>query len=253
MLTVDAKDSSGNPLVVDVEIDDEYVGITSVSERVFATFSGETHSIEVTEPYGYTFQNITDGTNTYGSKSIGIPIESDITLTAYFTQNPPPQEVPVTFVIDSTAVGDSYVRYHAFTVDNPIPSTFWTGDWYNQNPGAIIAITGTSLHYETTMYLTEGYHNIEYAVSCYVGYWDATITANGQQVASQSTHAYNHVTVQIYVTDDPPPTYTLTIQYDGGGYTSPAEGQHQYSFGTQVPVTAYDLSLIHISEPTRPY
>ncbi len=239
LLTVSAKTSSGSPLAVDVEIDGESVGTTSVSEKVFATFPGEIHNIEVTETNGYYLINITDGTNTYTSKNISIPIESDLNLTAYFTQEPPPP-VAVTFVIDSTAVGDQYSRYHAFTVDNQIPTVFWSGDWYNQNPGAIIGIAATSLHYETTKYLTEGYHNIEYAVSSYVGYWSVTITANGQQVISQSTGVYNHATTQILVTDDPPPppTYTLSISSTQGGYTDPS-GSPQYQSGTYANVQAY--------------
>ncbi|HDQ06395.1 MAG TPA: hypothetical protein ENN36_06720 [Candidatus Bathyarchaeota archaeon] len=236
LLTVNAYDSSGNPLEVDVKIDDESVGTTAVSKRVFATFPDETHKIEVTEPDGYTFQNFTVGVNTYTYKPIDIPVESDLTVTAYFTQEPFPNQVTV--IIDSVP-HDGYSRYHALTVDNPIPQRFWEGDWHNQNPDAIIAVTGSTLHYETTFYLTEGYHNIEYAVSCWVGYWHATITVNSQVVAEQDTDVYNHVTAQINVGGSPPPPqYRLSISAGAGGTTNPQPGDHWYPAGTPVQVTA---------------
>lgn len=126
-----------------------------------------------------------------------VTVDDDHSLHAVFTYSP--DEIPVTIQIYSVP-DDGYSRYHAFTVDNDIPTVFWTGDWYNQNPDAIIAITGSTLNYQRTFYVTEGYHTIEYAVSSAVGYeWYATITVNSQVVAQQYTNRYNQVSAQIYV------------------------------------------------------
>jgi len=110
----------------------------------------------------------------------------------------------VTVIIDSVPY-DNYPRYHALTVDNPIPRVFYTGDWYNQNRDAIIAVTRGTVHYERTFDLTEGYHNLEYAVSCWEGHWHATIIVDSKVVAEQDSDESNHVTAQIYVGVAPPP------------------------------------------------
>jgi hypothetical protein len=119
---------------------------------------------------------IIDGEYESDDNPITDELWSDTTLHAVFEG--PPQPIPVTVIIDSVPY-DGCSRYHGLTADNPMPERFWEGDWHDQNPDAIIAVTGSTLHYEKTFYLTEGYHNIEYAVSCYAGYWHATITAGG--------------------------------------------------------------------------
>ena len=197
LLTVNAYSSLGSPLVAGVTIDGVSVGSTSINKRVFATFPGETHTIHVAAPSGYTFQKFMVGANTYLSNPISISVESAKTVNAYFTQNPPPHGI-VNVVVDSVPY-DGYSRYHALTVDNQIPTVFWTGDWHDQYPGAIIATTYDTLHYETAFNLTQGYHTIEYAVSCYVGYWHVTLTVNVQIEAQQDSDVYDHVTAQIYV------------------------------------------------------
>jgi hypothetical protein len=101
----------------------------------------------------------------------------------------------VDIVIDSDAQGDPYLRHHGMTVDDPMSHAFM-----NENPSPVIATTSGTLHYETTVYLAEGPHNIEYAVACYVGYWNVTITVDDEVVVdSENSDAYNHVVAEIYV------------------------------------------------------
>jgi hypothetical protein len=177
-----------------------------------------------------------DGEYYSDNSTVTVTMYSDYTLHAVFEGTSQP--IPVTIVVDATAVGDNYARYHALTVDNPIPRIFWEGEWYNLNHGATKVAAG-SVHYDKTFYLTEGYHNIEYAVSCFVGYWHATITVGGQVVAEQDTEVNNHVTAQINVGGGPPPPqYRLTISAGSGGTTSPQPGDHWYPAGTPVQVTA---------------
>ena len=238
LLTVNAYDSLGGPLVAGVTIDGVSVGSTSISKRVFATFPGETHTIHVAEPSGYTFQKFMVGANTYLSNPISISVDSAKTVNAYFTQNPPPTAA-VNVVIDSVPY-DGYTRYHALTVDNQIPTVFWTGDWHDQYPGAIIATTYDTVHYETAFNLTQGYHTIEYAVSCYVGYWHVTMTVNGQVEAQQDSDVYDHVIAQIYVNPTPnsppntptlsgpsPPTY-VNQSYQFSAYSTDPNGDNIY-------------------------
>jgi hypothetical protein len=163
-------------------------------------------------------------------------LDQDATLHAVFEGPPPP--IPVTVIIDSVPY-DGYPRHHALTVDNQIPQIFWTGDWYNQNQDAIIAITSQTVHYEETFYLPEGYHDIEYAVSCWVGYWHATITVDGQVVAEQDADVYNHVTAQIYVGNNPPVEYSLDISAGYGGTTNPSPDTYYYVEDSEVQVQAY--------------
>jgi hypothetical protein len=58
-------------------------------------------------------------------------------------------------------------------------------------------------------------------------------------VAEQDTDVYNHVSAQIYVSDNPPPPqFRLTISAGSGGTTSPQPGDHWYTAGTPVQVNA---------------
>lgn len=196
-LNITAADDGGSPLSVSVTIDGASVGSTNVSERV-SNFPAEEHTIQVSVPNGYFFQNFTVGANTYVTNPATISVTSDTSVVAYFTDDPP-QAISVEVFIDSVP-DDGYSRYHALTVDNDIPTVFWTGDWYNQNQDAITAITGTTLHFETAFYLTEGNHTIEYAVSSASGYeWSTTITVNDVIEAQQETNRYNQISAIITV------------------------------------------------------
>lgn len=237
-LNITAADDGGSPLSVSVTIDGESVGSTNVSERV-SNFPAEDHTIEVSVPNGYVFQNFTVGANTYVTNPATISVTSDTSVVAYFTEEQA-QDIPVTVVINSVPY-DGYARYHALTVDNDIPTVFWSGAWYTQNQDAIIAITSQTVNYGTTYYLTEGYHTIEYAVSSIEGYeWYATLTVNSQVEAQQYTQRYDQVSEQIHVTSGT--SYTLTISAGTGGTTSPSPGGHSYSSGTPVQVTAIEYT-----------
>ncbi|MHA2315955.1 MAG: CARDB domain-containing protein [Candidatus Hermodarchaeia archaeon] len=120
---------------------------------------------------------------------------------------------PVTVVIDSVACGDVYARYHALTIDNPIPRTFWKGEWYEENTGAIIGVSSGSFHYEETFDLSAGQHVLEYVVSVPPSYanWSATIRINGVVVASGIVSLDEHVIISFDVVV---PEHELTVALD---------------------------------------
>ena len=104
-------------------------------------------------------------------------------------------------VVDSTAGTDPYYRYHAVTIDNPIPTVFWKGEWYDANEDKVTTAKD-SFHYEKTYKLSTGWHTLEYAVSNYLsdgGPWHAVINTNDRVVADEDTSVYDHIKVQFLV------------------------------------------------------
>jgi len=120
----------------------------------------------------------------------------------------------ITFAVSSKTHGDYGATIHALTIDNPIPEVFWQGEWYEENPDAIIKRGGIfSLYYKRTVELPPGQHVIEYAISTPAGcgHWDATIRINGEVVALGEVTRYEHLTASFEVVR---PQHDLTVSLD---------------------------------------
>jgi len=80
--------------------------------------------------------------------------------------------------ITSKAVGDAYARSHGKTVDKDLNLDFWASQ-----RGSVIGVASGSFSHSQEVDLEPGSHYVEYGVSAWVGYWEATIKANGITIA----------------------------------------------------------------------
>jgi len=86
-ITALAKDQDGNLLPnEDVYIDGQYVGTTGNS---FTVLKGS-HTIQISGPSGYVFQNYTFGAQTSAENPLPLSVTSDLTVTAYYAEPAPP-------------------------------------------------------------------------------------------------------------------------------------------------------------------
>jgi len=252
-------------------------GTTSPSPGAYSHPQGTSVSITAIANSGYQFDHwILDGA-TRTENPITITINTNDSLTAYFTTLPP---VQYTLTIATTTGGNT----------NPAPGTYL----YNQDTSVIITATAqqgyrfVSWNLDGTMYTTNPItvvmnqnHTItanfeaipiytlditaqtggttnpapgsyQYAEGTSVsiqalpnsGYlfdhWlldGASYTTNPISVAMNTNH-----TITAYFTALPPPQYTLTIQTSTGGTTNPTPGSYIYIQGSSVSVQALPSS-----------
>jgi len=118
-------------------------------------------------------------------------------------------------IIESTAVGDTYGRFHGMTIDETLLTNFWI-----DQPSAVIGTASGSFYYVRRVSLGVGSHYVTYGVSAFVGHWHVKIYINGVLTGEGDTDVYNHFTVGFNVNGLSYRMINLTYSKDGGAWTS---------------------------------
>ena len=116
--------------------------------------------------------------------------------------------------IVSKAVGDMYYRYHGKTIDKELSSNFW-----RTQREAVIGIAARSFRHTQKVELDPGRHYVVYGISTSVGYWDATIRANGVVIGEGRIRRGQWLKAEFLVTPFPP--YIIPIKPPGPPFESP--------------------------------
>lgn len=175
-------------------------GTTNPAPGSNAYVEGTTVQVTAIPDTGYYFDHWElDGVNVGSTNPIGITMNTNHTLTAYFSSIPLPQ-----YTLSVTAI---------------------SGGTTNPPPGIYQYIEGTAISVQALP--SSGYAFDHWVLDGY------SVVDNPVLVTMDKNHS-----LTAYFAELPPPEFILTVAAKPGGTTDPAPGDHKYVSGTIVQVTA---------------